>query len=361
MLTPADEYLIHQTPHTFDTVFTSDRNFYDRYFYNGYRRDGGVYFALAMGLYPNRGVMDAAFDVVLDGRQYVVRGSRALGPDRMDTRVGPIRVEVQIPLRRVRIVVEPNAYGITADLVFEARSVPSEEPHFLRRSENVTVMDYTRMTQHGSWTGKLSVDGREFDISTGTWWGSRDHSWGVRRVGEPNAGRPPSEAPQFFWNWAPLNFEDRCTLFTVSELPDGSRWHQAGSILSLYPDASETQAAVDHNLVFEPGTRWLKGGKITLAPAAGEPMEITVQPLYHFLMKGLGYGDPKWGHGMWVGPNEVDGIQYDLAKEKPMENLHVQTVSLVKAGNREGIGIYEVILIGPHKRYGFEGLMDPAR
>ncbi len=47
MLTPADEYLIHQTPHTFDTVFTSDRNFDDRYFHNGYRRGGGVYFALA--------------------------------------------------------------------------------------------------------------------------------------------------------------------------------------------------------------------------------------------------------------------------------------------------------------------------
>ena len=40
MLTAADDYLIHQTPYTFDTVFTSDRNFYDRYFFNGYPRDG---------------------------------------------------------------------------------------------------------------------------------------------------------------------------------------------------------------------------------------------------------------------------------------------------------------------------------
>src|SRR5450759_2961450 len=56
MLTPADEYLIHQTPFTFDHVYTSDRNFYDRYFFNGYRRDGEVYFAMAMGAYPNLGV-----------------------------------------------------------------------------------------------------------------------------------------------------------------------------------------------------------------------------------------------------------------------------------------------------------------
>ena len=67
MITPADEYLTHQTPFTFDSVFTSDRNFYDRYFFNGYSRDGSVYFALAMGAYPNRGVFDAAFSVVFEG------------------------------------------------------------------------------------------------------------------------------------------------------------------------------------------------------------------------------------------------------------------------------------------------------
>jgi hypothetical protein len=30
-LSPMDEYLAHQTPDTFDHVFTSDRNLYDRY------------------------------------------------------------------------------------------------------------------------------------------------------------------------------------------------------------------------------------------------------------------------------------------------------------------------------------------
>ncbi|MGI8925536.1 MAG: hypothetical protein ACR2HN_02675 [Tepidiformaceae bacterium] len=361
MLTAADEYLTHQTPHTFDTVFTSDRNFYDRYFYNGYRRDGGVYFALGMGLYPNRGIIDAALSAVIDGRQLVVRGSRLLAADRMDTRVGPIRIEVLEPLRRIRLVVEPNAYGVSADLVFEARSLPVEEPHFFRRSEGAVLMDYTRMTQHGAWSGTLSINGREFDLAQETWWGSRDHSWGIRRVGEREiGGRPATEAPQFFWNWAPLNFEDRCTLYTVSEYPDGTRWHQSGAILTPYPAARVEEASVDHELGFAKGTRWLERAKVTLRPARGESMVIEFQPLYHFLMKGIGYGDPKWGHGMWVGPDEVDGTEYRLADEKPMENLHVQTVSLVKAGPREGIGVFEQIVIGPHEKYGFKGLMDPA-
>jgi hypothetical protein len=77
-------------------------------------------------------------------------------------------------------------------------------------------------------------------------------------------------------------------------------------------------------------------------------------------MKGIGYGEPKWGHGMWVGPDEQDGGEYVLSEESPMGNLHVQTVSQVKAGNREGMGIFEIIVMGPYPRYGFKDLMDPA-
>ncbi|MFN8615897.1 MAG: hypothetical protein U0837_02265 [Dehalococcoidia bacterium] len=62
-------------------------------------------------------------------------------------------------------------------------------------------------------------------------------------------------------------------------------------------------------------------------------------------MKGIGYGEPKWGHGMWVGPDEVDGGMYDLSLEPPMANLHVQQVSQVTAGRKKGIGIFEIIVM----------------
>lgn len=359
MLTPADDYLIHQTPYPIATVFTTDRNFYDRYFFNGYRRDGEVYFGVAMGLYPNLGVFDAAFSVVRNGKQRTVRASKRLGPDRLDTQVGPIRVEVVEPLRKLRVTVAKNDFGIEADLLFDARSLPSEEPYFHRRGP--ITMDYTRMTQHGSWSGAITVDGTRIEVAPGQWWGSRDRSWGIRNVGgrDPR-GAPPKEPPTFFWNWAPLNFEDLCTLFTVSENPDGSRWHEAGSILTPYPDATETHCRVNNELEFQKGTRWISSARLTLEPAEGEPLEITLQPLYHFLMKGLGYGEPTWGHGMWVGEDVVDGVEYDLSKEDPMQNLHVQTVSLAKAGNREGIGIYEIIVAGPSQRYGFKDWQSPA-
>ena len=362
MITPADDFLIHQTPYPIETVATTDRNFYDRYFFNGYRRDGEVYFAVAMGSYPNMGVFDCAFAVVHKGKERFVRASRALGSDRMDAAAGPIRVEIVEPLKKVRVTVTKNQWGIEADLLFEARSLPSEEPHFYRRG-SLGSMDYTRMTQHGTWTGTLTLDGTTFDLSEDTWWGSRDHSWGIRGIGgrDPR-GAPPSQAPQFYWNWAPVNFDDLCTLYTVSEHSDGSRWHESGVILRPYPDARETDASVSHSLKFQKGTRYIgKGSKVTLTPPTGDPLVLEFEPQYHFLMQGIGYGEPKWGHGMWVGANEVDGGEYDLATANPMEHLHVQTVSQVTAGNRKGIGIFEIIVLGAYPSYGFDGLLDMAK
>ena len=40
MLTRGDDYPVHQTSEPIAQVGTGDRNFYDRYFFNGYSRDG---------------------------------------------------------------------------------------------------------------------------------------------------------------------------------------------------------------------------------------------------------------------------------------------------------------------------------
>src|SRR5579862_940304 len=232
MLTKADDYPVHQTSEPVACVATGDRNFYDRYFFNGYAPDGSIYFAAALGCYPNREVMDAAFNVVHRGRQYVLRASRRAGLERMETDVAPIHVEVVEPLRRLRVRVEPNAYGIAGDLLFTRRAPALEEPRFLRRIDGRIFMDYTRLTQHGQWTGTLSIEGESIDLGAQRFTGTRDRSWGVRPVGErdPGGARFPL---QFFWLWAPLNFEDICTHFDVTEDADGTAWHAAGMIVPV--------------------------------------------------------------------------------------------------------------------------------
>ncbi|MBE8191313.1 MAG: hypothetical protein HAW64_03740, partial [Alphaproteobacteria bacterium] len=59
MLTPADDYPLHQTPEPF-AFSGGDRNFYDRFFFNGYDEKSDIIFALALGVYPQLGIMDAA-------------------------------------------------------------------------------------------------------------------------------------------------------------------------------------------------------------------------------------------------------------------------------------------------------------
>ena len=76
MITSGDDFPIHQTPEPVQQVFTSDRNFYDRFFFNGYWREAEPYFAVAMGIYPNVGIIDAAISVVHGGVQHCVRASR---------------------------------------------------------------------------------------------------------------------------------------------------------------------------------------------------------------------------------------------------------------------------------------------
>ena len=47
MLTKGDDYPIHQRSTPIAEVGTS-RNFYDRYFFNGYTKDGDIFFGAAL-------------------------------------------------------------------------------------------------------------------------------------------------------------------------------------------------------------------------------------------------------------------------------------------------------------------------
>src|SRR5947208_292576 len=146
MLSKADDYPLHQRPEPI-AIAGTDRNFYDRYFFNGYTLDGSVFFAAALGVYPHLNVMDAAFSVIRDGVQHNLRASRLLNMERMDTAVGPISVEVIEPLKSLRVRVGDNPHGIRADLLFTGRAGAVEEPRFTLRQGPRAVLDYTRLTQ----------------------------------------------------------------------------------------------------------------------------------------------------------------------------------------------------------------------
>ena len=99
-LSPLDDYPVHQAALPIRQVTTSDRNFYDRYYFNCHPGTDELMLIVGVGQYTNLGVTDA-FALARHGSTHrVVRASRELGADRMDTSVGPFRVEVLEGLRR---------------------------------------------------------------------------------------------------------------------------------------------------------------------------------------------------------------------------------------------------------------------
>ena len=133
MLSPFDDFPIHPSADPIATPATGDINHYDRYWFNGHQRDAEFYFGAAMGHYPVRGVIDAAFSLVRDGVEHSIFASGAMPTDRSTT-IGPFRIEVIEPMRTIRYVVDPNEHGIECDLTFRATTVAIEEPRQQRRT-----------------------------------------------------------------------------------------------------------------------------------------------------------------------------------------------------------------------------------
>jgi hypothetical protein len=356
MLTRGDDYPIHQTPEPI-AYAGSDRNFYDRYFFNGYSADGLDFFAVAFGVYPALNVADAHFSVIRDGTQHCLHASRVLGMERMDLKVGPIAIEVLEPLQKLRVTV--SGEGLAAELTFEGRAFPIEEPRFVKRLGPRLFMDYTRLTQNCRVTGWIEVDGDRQQLSG--WTGSRDRSWGIRPVGAPDPQPTPGAGLSgFFWQWTPINFEDRSVFFHVNADPDGAAWNTRAVIL---PDGTGAEggwhadAPRMEDVELKPGTRHAKGGTLKIPLAQGEAT-VRLEPVSTFLMRGIGYGG-EWRHGALKGELAVARETIDLAAADmgAMENLHIQAISRATfeapaEAPQQGVGVFEQLILGPYRPYG---------
>ncbi len=361
VLSRGDDYPLHQTAEPVAYAGT-DRNFYDRYFFNGYAPDGSGFFALALGVYPHLDIADAHFSFIRGDTQYCLHASAEMGMERMALRVGPIAIEIVEPLHALRITIDETD-GIGGEFTFIGRAFPIEEPRFTHRIGPRAFMDYTRMTQNGHYTGWISLDGNRHDLAEGTA-GTRDRSWGVRPIGardpQPMPGAP---MPSFFWQWTPISFPTGSLFFHVNNDMQGRAWNTRAA---WAPDGADARdIAEGHGSMrtrLEAGTRWPSGGTLSLA-VPGAPEQVTFDPLGRFQMRGLGYTHPEWGHGMHHGPLRVarEDIALDSLDPLAPENLHVQMLVRVNGTDgTEGIGVFEQLILGPFAPLGLTGMVDGA-
>jgi hypothetical protein len=176
----------------------------------------------------------------------------------------------------------------------------------------------------------------------------------------------PPVAPQFFWIWAPANFETGSFFFHTNDDADGTAWNRR----AVWATDGATAAELDDNpdcaiaLDWQSGTRHARRAVVSLRDQAGE-RRITYEPQSAFFMLGLGYGHPKWGHGLAHGPLVLEREDLKLADVDPRlpHHLHVQAlcrVTYADDAGRESVGrgVLEQLALGPHKTHGLTGILD---
>ena len=371
-LSAMDEFLAHQTPQTFDQVFTSDRNFYDRYYFNLHPKSGDLFVVFGMGQYPNLGTTDAFVCIVHKGKQRVLRCSRELGSDRMDTSIGPFRVEVVQPLQKIRIVCDDNEHGIAFDLMFAGTAPAVEEPRTVMRKYARTTMDTSRYTQMGCWEGQLTVAGETFEVTSQDYLGVRDHSWGVRPVGESEPmGININEYVGkygFFHMWAPLQFEDYQLKVFIEENAEGERLVEE----CVRIDSHEKGGAVTHLgtprhcIKYRSGSRELESAELAFADENGNELTVSATALTcAYLAAGTGYyPNPEWVHGQYHGAFKMELREYDIASAEARNTLGPLYETLVRFELSTGevtYGMFENMSIGHHDPYEFDSFEAVAK
>jgi len=372
MLNRLDDYPIHQTPEPIAHPASSDRNVYDRTWFNGYTADGSAYFGIGIAIYPHRRVMDCAFSVVeRGGRQHCFYGSRLAPLERTDMQVGPFRLEILEPMRSARVILDDNSTGISCDLTFSARTSGIQEARQILHDGQRRIMDATRFAQFGYWDGTIThPDG---GCSVVNWHGTKDRSWGIRMVGEPEATGAPSQGRGFFFLWTPVHFDNYVAHSMFFDDMDGGaivregifapKFANEAAIPEQLLDTEHRCATAAHRIRYRKGTRHAEYAEIDFVEIDGSKRTLAFEPMIQFQMKGLGYGHPVWRQGAWMGELATHGESFVVDELNPLqpENLHTQQICRVSDGTNTGVGALELIVIGPYAPAGFTQPLDGAR
>ncbi|GAB34890.1 hypothetical protein [Gordonia otitidis] len=273
LVTPSDEFLIHQTAETFATVSQADYSWTEKVWLSMFARDGSLQIDFGLGKYINRNVFDGFAGISRGVEQITVRASREYDDDPERLGVGPIDYEIIEPMRALRCTLRENdVQPLSFDVVFTPIMAPFlERKDAQRGSDGFRVAsDLRRFHQLGTVSGWVEVDGKRTDITDETWLGYRDRSWGVRMdVGSP---APDVKAPDrmnqnFILTWSPMYFEpadgsDPYEIHHYLQWVDGEV-HYFSGFLNHADGSQQSLYGIADDLKYDVQTRRLLGGTIT--------------------------------------------------------------------------------------------------
>lgn len=358
MVSHLDEYPIHQLPLPVTWAGSSDRNFYDRCYFNAHDRTGDIFLITGAGYYPNLGTKDAFVLVRRGDVQTAVHLSDAIDDDRLNQKIGKYRIEVVEPLRKLRLVLEETE-GIAMDMTWEGSFDVLQEQRHVMRAESRVTLDAQRFAQVGTWEGTLSIDGDDIAVTPDRWLGTRDRSWGIRPVGEAVPAGAPL-VPEFeglWWTYVPMRFDDFAIILILQEDPDGYR--TLNDCTRVWKDGRVEQLGWPLvQIHYASGTRIPTGASITCTTPEGKTLQLEVESKLGVpIHVGGGYGgDSDWTHGVWKGPDFTERLTYDMTAPDVAGRVMFGVIDHVGRATCDGVegwGLFEHGCLGRHDPSGF--------
>jgi len=283
VLTPFDEFPVHQSPYPFSYVPSTDTAWDDGYFFGVLSPDAEVFLYTGLRVSPNTDMIGGYAGVVHQGRQTTVRVSREWRGD-FDIGAGPLPYPFIEPFKDIRLPLEPfDGADLAFDLHWLGRAPAYEEEHHLAWSRGRRTTDQTRYSQSGTATGWIQLGDRRFEVSPGSWYGSRDHSWGLYAQRPPLAPSPkllpPKEIPavrRAFRFWTNFGTSGSSGFYHLHESEDGRQVLMNDTFGTPFSggvdrgwDGHTSFVSAEHALTFRSGTRVMESAVIRLVDEHG--------------------------------------------------------------------------------------------
>lgn len=389
MLTPYDEFPVHQASRPFSEIPCTDYSWDDGYFFGVYSAEAKVFLFTGMRVNPNTDIIGGYAGINFDGVQHTVRLSRIWRPD-FSTSIGPLSFEFVKPMREIRLALGANESDLEFDLRWIALAPPHEEAHHSAVNRMRATTDQTRYTQGGTASGRIRFKDRWFDVTEMRWFGSRDHSWGIYAGRDPlrpdPRWLPPAEVPpvrRAMRFWLPFQTPEYSGFYQFHEDAQGQQLKMndtfgtpfEGAVNFGFDGPKLRFVSARHELQFVPGTRSVSRGIIHLVDERGGQWRHEIElacPPWSPATIGYNVDGGSWKDGGNIGSYHGAGLyiehdEFDFSRQphdllnhlgKPMRRWgreHLVTVRSTGPDGRTvvGQGQLEFLIDGAYEPYGF--------
>lgn len=402
MLTPYDEFPVHQASQPFSHIPSTDYSWDDGYWFAIFNPDEKIFVGVGARVNPNTDMFGGYAFVNIAGIQRTVRFSRAWRPN-FELSIGPLHIRFPEPLKKIQLQLEPNDSGIEFDFLWEGTSPAHLEGHHIATTRGRRTTEQSRYSQSGKVSGHLAVGERRWTLDPEQWTGGRDHSWGLyveREPLAPNARflppRKPHGVPRALRIWTCFRTGDVSGFFHLHESAEGLQCElddpfgtPFGGVLHRAVDTDAIElAAGRHQVRYRENTRIAEHAVIRLKDQHGGDwtleLEVVAPPWFPAT---LGYTPGSWKDGgtfhTWhgsetlasewdefdfsqqpcafrpyqmQGPAAHDNFGLGFNFDKPMIGIEYLTRAKLTAPDgsvHHGAAHFEHYINGAYKPYGF--------